>query len=109
MQHQSFTHHGHAFTIEAEGWPDEDSAAAAMIELQIWALHLAADETAAMHSALRQETEALVYDAPFDHDADPLPAVRAAQRAAIKTGLHGQDIAGDRPTLTIEAGQVSEG
>ena len=40
FQQQSFTHHGHSFTIEAENWLTEEAACAAIIDLQIWAMHL---------------------------------------------------------------------
>lgn len=49
MQQQSFTHHGQHFTIEAEGWPNEEAACAAIIDLQIWVLHLEPEETAGLH------------------------------------------------------------
>ena len=65
-------------------------------------------ETAALHAALEREREALVSDAPYDRDADPLPAVRVAQRQAVRAGLHGKPAgSGAVPTVTIEAAQVS--
>ncbi len=108
FQQQTFIHHGHSFTIEADGWPDEESAGAAIIDLQLWTMRHDAGETAALRSALEQEREALVSETPYDRDAAPLPAVRDAQRRATQSGLQGRSPEGDRPTVTLEAWQVSE-
>jgi hypothetical protein len=107
MQH-SFTHHGQSFTIEADGWPDEESASAAIIDLQLWTMQHSADETAALHGALEQEREALVTETPYDLDAAPLPAVRDAQRRATQSGLQGRSHEGERPTVTLEPWQVQQ-
>lgn len=103
FQQQSFTHHGHAFTIESEDWPNEEAACAAVIDLQMWAMRFNAEETAGLHGALRRETEALVHDAAYDRDAAPLPSVRAAQRHAISAVLRGQGAIDRQPILSIEA------
>jgi hypothetical protein len=108
FQRQDFTHHGRTFTIEADDWPTEDAACAAIIDLQIWTLRLGPEEAADLHVALRQEAEALVHDAVYDRDTAPLPAVRDAQRHAIYAGLQGQKAHGLQPTVVIEAGQISE-
>ena len=107
MQH-SFHHHGHAFTIEADGWPDEESASAAIIDLHLWTIRHSQDETAALRGALEQEREALVTETPYDLDAAPLPAVRDAQRLAAQSGLRVQRPGDELPTVTLEASQVSQ-
>ena len=104
---QSFIHHGCGFVIEAAGWPDEQSASAAIIDLQLWAMQFDPEETAQLHSALEQERAALVMEEPYDRDAQPLSAVRDAQRQAAKAGLAGRSCGGGWPTVTIEAFQVS--
>ena len=106
--HHNFTHHGHSFTIEADNWPDEESAGAAIIDLQLWTLRHDAEQTAALHGALEQEREALIAETPYDRDAAPLPAVRDAQRHAMQSGLRGQCPGVGQPTVTLEAGQVSQ-
>jgi hypothetical protein len=108
-QSETFTHHGLAFVIEAAGWPSEDGANAALIDLQSWALQLSPEETAALYGALEQEREALVHEIPYDRNADPLPAVRDAQRRAVRAGLQGRSAGWLEPTVSIEAGQVSTG
>jgi hypothetical protein len=108
-QSQTFTHHGRAFAIEAAGWPSEDAATAALIELQSWALQLGPEETAALHDALEQEREALVHEIPYDRNTGPLPAVRAAQRRGVRAGLQGQSPGDTQPTVSIDAWQVSTG
>ena len=52
---------------------------------------------------------AAVYETSFDHDTAPLPAVRDAQRRAVKAALAGAQPGAQQPTVTIEAGQVSQG
>ena len=106
FKEQTFTHHGRSFTIEADGWPTEEAACAAIIDLQIWTLRLGPEETSGLHGALRQETEALVHDAAYDCAAAPLLAVRDAQRHAIHAGLQGQKNNGLQPTITIDAADV---
>ena len=106
FQQQSFSHHGYAFTIEAEGWPNDEAAYAAIIELEMWALRLDPDETDRLHKALRRETEALVHDAAYDRDSPPLPAVRDAQRSAMQAGLHGEESSSRQPTVSIEAADI---
>ena len=105
-KHHVFTHHGRTFLIEADGWPDNEGAGAALIDLQLWALQLGPEETAGLHGALEQEREALVHETFHDRDAAPLPAVRDAQRRAVQTGLQGQRAGELQPTVTIEAWQV---
>ena len=106
FQQQTFTHHGRLFTIEADNWPSEEAADTAIIDLQSWTLRLEPIETAALHGALRQETEALVHDAVYDRNIAPLAAVRDAQRRAIQTGLHGQEFTGLQPTVSLEADEL---
>jgi hypothetical protein len=106
FQRQDFTHHGRSFTIEADDWPTDEAACAAIIDLQIWTLRLGPEETAGLHTGLRQETEALLHDAVYDRDAAPLPAVRHAQRLAIHAGLQGQKTNGLQPTVTIDAADL---
>lgn len=109
MDHgESFTHHGQAFVIEAEAWPSEESASAAVIDLQTWVMQQGETETAALHHALEQEREALIQEIPYNRDAPPLPAVREAQRQAVRAGLQGRRADGLLPTLSLEAYQVSE-
>ena len=108
-QAQTFTHHGRTFVIEAAGWPSEEAASAAMIDLQSWALQLAPAETAALHDALEKEREALIQELPYERNATPLPAVREAQRRAVRAGLQGHSAGELWPTVTIEAYQVSTG
>ena len=108
FQQQHFTHHGRTFTIEADGWPDEESATAAMIDLQTWALQLDSEKTAALHVALDAEREALIHETPYDRGLAPLPAVRDAQRRAVQTGLHGRGPGQLQPTVSIEAFQRTE-
>lgn len=105
---ETFTHHGQAFVIEAEAWPSEESASAAVIDLQTWVMQLAKDEAAALHDALEQEREALIQEIPYNRDAPPLPAVREAQRQAVRADLQGRRADGLLPTLSLEAWQVSE-
>jgi hypothetical protein len=107
IQRHHFMHHGHAFTIEAEGWPTEDAACAAIIDLQIWAMQFSQHQTAELHRALRQETEALLYETSFDPDTAPLPEVRDAQRRAVTAALQGMTGTVIEPTVTIEAQQIS--
>ena len=107
QQHYTFVHHGHAFTIEADGWPDEESAFSAIVDLQLWTMRHGAVETAALRGALEQEREALVTETPYDPDAAPLPAVRDAQRSATQGGLQGRSHEGEKPTVMLEAAQVS--
>ena len=104
---ETFTHHGQTFVIEADGWPSDDSAGAALIDLQLWAMQLGPEETAALHATLICEREALIHEQPYERNAEPLPAVRAAQRHAVRTGLQGRGADGSLPTVTIEAYQVS--
>jgi hypothetical protein len=104
----TFTHHGHSFVIEADGWPDEESAYAAIIDLQLWTIRHDAGETATLRGALEQEREALVSETPYDRDAAPLPAVRDAQRRATQSGLQGRSHEGERPTVTLEPWQVQQ-
>jgi hypothetical protein len=104
---ETFTHHGHAFAIEADGWPSDEAGSAAIIDLQSWALQFDPEETAALHAALEREREALIQEAAYERNAEPLPAVRAAQRHAVRAGLQGRHISGMLPTVTIEAFQVS--
>jgi hypothetical protein len=54
-----------------------------------------------------REREALVYDASYDRGCRSLPAVRAAQRHAVRAGLQGKPADATMPTVTIEAGQVN--
>jgi hypothetical protein len=108
FQEQIFTHHGRAFVIQADDWPDADSSGAATIDLQSWVIGLDQAQTAGLHRALQQETEALVHEMPYDRDEPPLPAVRAAQRRALMTGLQGRSTEGTQPTITVEAYQVAE-
>ncbi len=103
FQQQRFIHHGLSFTIEAENWPNREAADTAITDLQSWALRLGPEETAALHGALRQETEALVHDAAYDRNGPPLPAVRDAQRRAIQAGLQGQKAIGIQPIVSIDA------
>jgi hypothetical protein len=104
---ETFTHHGHAFVIEADGWPAEENQEAAILDLQLWAMQLGVAETAALHAALEMEREALVQEMTYERNAPPLPAVRMAQRHAVRTGLQGRRIDGMLPTVTIEVYQVS--
>ncbi len=76
--------------------------------MQLWTMRHGADETATLRGALEQEREALISENPYDCDAAPLPAVRAAQRRATQSGLQGRRHKGERPTLTLEAWQASE-
>ena len=106
-QSEIFTHHGQAFVIEATGWPSEEAASAAVIDLQSWALQLGPEEAAALHDALEKEREALVHEMIYDRNAPPLPAVRDAQRHAVRAGLLGRPPGPAEPTVSIEAYQVS--
>ena len=104
MDHsETFTHHGRTFVIEAEDWPSEEAASAAIIDLQSWALQLGPQETASLHDALEKEREALVHESRYDRNAPPLPAVREAQRHAIRAGLEGRRAGEQQPAVTIEA------
>ena len=107
-QEQIFTHHGWAFVIQADDWPDADSIAAATFDLLTWVLGLDQVQTAALHRALQQEREALVHEMPYGSDEPPLAAVRAAQRSAVKTGLQGRRLDGVEPTVSLEAYQVEQ-
>jgi hypothetical protein len=104
-QSEVFTHHNHQFVIEADGWPSEE--AAAVIDLQSWALQLGPEAAAALHKALEREREALIHEMPYDRNAPPWPAVREAQRHAIRAGLQGQSAGALEPVISIEAYQVS--
>jgi hypothetical protein len=104
---ETFTHHGQAFVIEADGWPSEEAASAAVIDLQLWTMQFDPPATAALHAALTCEREALVHEQPYERNAELLPAVRAAQRHAVRTGPQGRAVDGLLPTVTIEAYQVS--
>ena len=109
QQQHSFTHHGWTFTIEADGWPGELKAAAAIIDLQLWAMSLDPIQTASLHDALTDEREAMVYGIEYDQEQEPLPAVREAQRRAVQSGLAGtKPEPGQPPTVTIEAYQVAQ-
>lgn len=94
QQFETFTHYGQAFTIEAEAWPSEDAAAAAMIELQSWVLQLDHVAAEVLHSALEQEREALIEERPYSGESSPLRAVREAQRRAVRAGLQGKSAKG---------------
>jgi hypothetical protein len=63
--------------------------------------------TAELHGALRQESEALVHDIPYERNTALLIAVRDAQRSAVKAGLQGRSHEGEPPTVTIEIFQIS--
>ena len=108
LQTHSFVHHGRSFTIEAEGWPSDETAAAAIVDLQSWTLRLDAGDTAALHDVLSREREALVYGLDYDRQEKPLPAVRDAQRHAVRSGLGAERPDGNNPTVTLEASQVSK-
>ncbi len=71
QQKHSFTHHGWTFIIEADDWPGETKAAAAVIDLQIWAMGLDPIQTAALHDALSDESEALVHGIDYDPQQEP--------------------------------------
>jgi hypothetical protein len=106
-QFQTFTHHGRTFVIEAEGWPAEEAASAAIIDLATWAMQLDPIETATLYAALEQEREALIQEISYNRNAPPLPAVRAAQLHAVRSGMQGYSPGGLLPTLSLEAYQVS--
>jgi hypothetical protein len=103
LQQHNFTHHGHAFTIEAEGWQTEEAAYTAIFDLHIWTLQLGPHAIAQLHDALTQETEALVHEATYDRAAAPLVDVRVAQRRAMRVGLQGHKVYGLQPTILIDA------
>lgn len=104
-QSEIFTHHGHTFVVEAEDWPSEDAANAAVIDLQSWAMQLGPEEAAALHRALETERDALIQETAYDRNAPPLPAVREAQRHAIRAGLQGRSAGSLQPVVSLEAYQ----
>ena len=102
-QQQRFTHHGLTFYIEAEGWLDENPARAATASLRSWVTQHNSGETTKLFVLLGQERAAIIKEIDFDYQQAPLPAMRAAQRLAVRAAMQGRENE-EKPLVFLEAG-----
>ena len=90
-QQQRFTHHGLTSYIGAESWPDENPARAAMALLRSWVTQHSSGQTTKLFVLLGQERSAIIKEIDFDYQQAPLPAMRAAQRLAVRAAIQGSE------------------
>lgn len=104
VQRQTFFHYRLAFIIEASRWPDKNTAAVAVIDLQLWAMRHDSAGISALHGALEREASAGSQTA-FPRDAAQLASLRNAQLRTVQVGLQGRSD-GAGATVTLKAWKV---